>query len=99
MVKDLQNGNIYRADKYLEDWIDIQIENKKTSADLKQELAKVKVHVGELKKEELSETFKKYKVLSKDNNELGEPEEFNLMFATQIGPTGAIPAFLRPETA
>jgi glycyl-tRNA synthetase (class II) len=23
MVKDLVNGNVYRADKYLEEWIDI----------------------------------------------------------------------------
>lgn len=23
MVKDLANGNVYRADKYLEEWIDV----------------------------------------------------------------------------
>jgi len=23
MIKDLKNGNIYRADKYLEEWIDL----------------------------------------------------------------------------
>lgn len=33
------------------------------------------------------------------NNELTEPMEFNLMFATQIGPTGLVKGFLRPETA
>lgn len=32
-------------------------------------------------------------------NDLSEPVEFNLMFATHIGPTGMVKAFLRPETA
>lgn len=43
--------------------------------------------------------FKKYDIKSKDNNELSDPEPFNLMFSTQIGPTGYLPGFLRPETA
>merc|ERR1719341_925379 len=33
------------------------------------------------------------------NNELSEPIEFNLMFQTNIGPSGAVKGFLRPETA
>ena len=32
-------------------------------------------------------------------NDLTEPVAFNLMFPTQIGPTGEFRAFLRPETA
>lgn len=32
-------------------------------------------------------------------NDLTEPIAFNLMFPTQIGPTGDFKAFLRPETA
>lgn len=32
-------------------------------------------------------------------NEVTEPALFNLMFATQIGPTGQFQAYLRPETA
>lgn len=32
-------------------------------------------------------------------NEVTEPVSFNLMFPTQIGPTGDFKAFLRPETA
>ena len=32
-------------------------------------------------------------------NELTEPMAFNLMFPTQIGPTGDLKGFLRPETA
>lgn len=33
------------------------------------------------------------------NNDLSDPIEFNLMFGTQIGPTGLVKGFLRPETA
>ncbi|KAJ7176560.1 hypothetical protein C8R46DRAFT_889415 [Mycena filopes] len=32
-------------------------------------------------------------------NTVGEPQQFNLMFASSIGPTGQHPGFLRPETA
>ncbi|KAJ7080618.1 hypothetical protein B0H15DRAFT_787055 [Mycena belliarum] len=32
-------------------------------------------------------------------NAVGEPQQFNLMFASSIGPTGQHPGFLRPETA
>lgn len=38
MVKDTKNGNVYRADKYLEEWIDGQLESKKTKNELKEEL-------------------------------------------------------------
>ena len=99
MVKDTKNGNVYRADKYLEEWIEIQLESKKTSKDLKEELKHVLIRAGEYKKNELHDIYQKYKILSKDNNPFSEPEEFNLMFATAIGPTGNLPGFLRPETA
>jgi hypothetical protein len=38
MVKDTKNGNVYRADKYLEEWIEVQLESKKTCKELKDEL-------------------------------------------------------------
>ncbi len=33
------------------------------------------------------------------NNALTDPEDFNMMFATSIDPTGTVKGFLRPETA
>ncbi|KAJ3505904.1 hypothetical protein NLJ89_g7168 [Agrocybe chaxingu] len=33
------------------------------------------------------------------DNEVGEPQLFNLMFTSSIGPTGQHPGYLRPETA
>merc|ERR1719230_2300164 len=51
-------------------------------------------------KEELMEVFERYNVRVPENgNELTEPEPFNLMFPTPIGPEGLIQGYLRPETA
>ncbi|KAI0765045.1 glycyl-tRNA synthetase [Fomes fomentarius] len=49
---------------------------------------------------ELGELCKKYDIRNPDTgNEVSEPVQFNLMFASSIGPTGQHPGFLRPETA
>ncbi len=51
-------------------------------------------------KVQMKEVFQRLKIKSPDTgNDLTDPEEFNLMFATQIGPSGNFPGFLRPETA
>lgn len=48
----------------------------------------------------MSEIMKKFNMKSPlTGNDLTEPIEFNLMFGTQIGPSGLIKGFLRPETA
>ncbi len=49
---------------------------------------------------ELGELIKKFDIKSPETgNDVTEPVEFNLMFETQIGPTGYIKGYLRPETA
>ncbi|KAI9064732.1 glycyl-tRNA synthetase [Trametes sanguinea] len=49
---------------------------------------------------ELGELCRKYDIRNPDtDNEVSEPQQFNLMFASSIGPTGQHPGFLRPETA
>jgi glycyl-tRNA synthetase len=49
---------------------------------------------------ELGELIRKYDIRAPESgNEVTEPVEFNLMFDTQIGPTGQIKGYLRPETA
>merc|ERR1719175_321825 len=51
-------------------------------------------------KDEMAAVLKKFNIRSPvTNNELSEPIEFNLMFQTNIGPSGAVKGFLRPETA
>lgn len=49
---------------------------------------------------ELGGLCRKYDIRNPDSgNEVSEPVQFNLMFASSIGPTGQHPGFLRPETA
>ncbi|KAI5119411.1 hypothetical protein M0805_004898 [Coniferiporia weirii] len=49
---------------------------------------------------ELGDLCRKYSIANPDTgNEVGEPQQFNLMFASSIGPTGQHPGYLRPETA
>ena len=51
-------------------------------------------------REDLHATFKKYDIRSPETkNELSEPQAFNLMFPTPIGPIGDLKGYLRPETA
>ena len=53
-----------------------------------------------MSKEELGETMRKYEVKAPvSGNDITDPMEFNLMFKSEIGPTGQLPSFLRPETA
>ena len=44
--------------------------------------------------------LKKLKIKAPDTgNEISDPEEFNLMFKTEIGPSTNLVGYLRPETA
>uniref|UniRef100_T1GTK7 glycine--tRNA ligase n=1 Tax=Megaselia scalaris TaxID=36166 RepID=T1GTK7_MEGSC len=53
-----------------------------------------------MSKDEMGAILRKYDMKSPvTNNDLSDPMEFNLMFSTQIGPTGLVKGFLRPETA
>jgi len=48
----------------------------------------------------LTEIFKELKIKSPETgNDLSDPIPFNLMFGTNIGPTGDYKGFFRPETA
>ncbi|KAF8574095.1 glycyl-tRNA synthetase [Ramaria rubella] len=49
---------------------------------------------------ELGQLCRQHKITNPETgNEVGEPQLFNLMFASSIGPTGQHPGYLRPETA
>jgi glycyl-tRNA synthetase len=51
-------------------------------------------------KEELAAKMTEYGIKSPSSGgDISDPMEFNLMFRSEIGPTGNQPAFLRPETA
>lgn len=90
----------FRADKLLEDVMEDKIKEKGVSADKVKEYTVVKNQADAYTKEELIEIFAKYDIRAPESgNKLTEPEPFNLMFPTPIGPAGLIQGYLRPETA
>ena len=65
-------------------------------AEYESTLAQIDNYTGE----ELGKLIRKYEIRAPESgNEVSEPVEFNLMFETQIGPTGQLKGYLRPETA
>jgi glycyl-tRNA synthetase len=64
------------------------------------EINKLYNQVDKMTEEDLNKTIDTFKIKSPDTaNDLSFPFKFNLMFETQIGPTGGLKGFLRPETA
>ncbi|KZV68849.1 glycyl-tRNA synthetase [Peniophora sp. CONT] len=64
------------------------------------EYEKILAQIDNFSGPELGELCKKYDIRNPDTgNVVTEPVQFNLMFASSIGPTGQHPGFLRPETA
>jgi glycyl-tRNA synthetase len=101
MVKDVKNPSLFfRADKLLEDHMEAMMAAKGVTAAQKEEYEKVKNMADGYSQAELTAVLKKYEVKSPETkNDLTEPYEFNLMFPTQIGPSGLVQGYLRPETA
>ena len=102
IVKDLKDGVCYRADKFLEEQLQAMLEKAKklklTPEDIK-EIENTIQKIDTMKKEELSAAYKKFNIKSEKGNELSDLKDFNLIFSTEIGPTGDKKGFLRPETA
>jgi len=100
MVKDVKNGCCYRADHILKGFYEKQIDSPEVPQDKKNEYeAELKI-VDNLTKDELYKAIQKHGIKAPETgNDLSEPVAFNLMFQTDIGPTGDMVAFLRPETA
>jgi len=100
MVRDEKTGDCYRADHLLEGHLEKLLLNKKISAELKKEYELVMSQMDNYKKDQLWELIQKYEAKAPaTNNTLCDPQDFNLMFATSIGPGGLIQGFMRPETA
>ncbi|KAI7731663.1 hypothetical protein M8C21_007950 [Ambrosia artemisiifolia] len=101
MVKDEKTGNCYRADHLLKDFCKDKLENDLAmSADKAAELKHVLAVLDDLSGEQLGAKIKEYGIVAPDTkNPLSDPYPFNLMFQTQIGPSGASTGYMRPETA
>ncbi|EFA82757.1 glycyl-tRNA synthetase [Heterostelium album PN500] len=100
MVKDEVTGMCYRADHILEAHVEKLLEGKDVNEEKKAEYKHVLARAGDAGQEELHQMLVKYGVKSPDTgNAISAPYPFNLMFQTQIGPSGQLLGYLRPETA
>jgi len=101
LVRDVSDDKkFYRADKLLEDVMEDKLKEKGLAAEKVKEYTLVRNQADAYSQEEISEIFRKYDIRAPESgNKLTEPEPFNLMFPTPIGPSGLIPGYLRPETA
>lgn len=101
MVKDSKTGECYRADHLLEETIEKIISTTKNLADdKKREMLHDLAQADAVPPEELTRLLRKYDAKAPEtNNPVSDAFFFNLMFSTQIGPTGLYPGFMRPETA
>ncbi|KAF0028066.1 hypothetical protein F2P81_019153 [Scophthalmus maximus] len=100
MVKDVKNGECFRADHLLKAHLQKLMSDKKCAAEKKAEMEEVITQMDNYTQQELTDLFVKYNVKSPTTgNDLTPPISFNLMFQTSIGPGGNMPGYLRPETA
>ncbi|GAB1290851.1 Glycine--tRNA ligase [Apodemus speciosus] len=100
MVKDVKNGECFRADHLLKAHLQKLMSDKKCSAEKKSEMESVLAQLDNYGQQELGDLFVNYNVKSPTTgNDLSAPVPFNLMFQTFIGPGGNMPGYLRPETA
>ncbi|XP_059487991.1 glycine--tRNA ligase [Neocloeon triangulifer] len=100
MVKDLKTGECFRLDHLIKAHLEKVAAEKKTSVETKALCEDIIVKLDGMNKDEMNGVLQKFNIKSPlTGNDLTEPIEFNLMFGTQIGPSGLIKGFLRPETA
>lgn len=100
MIKDLKTGECFRLDHLIKAHLEKLSADPKTPVSVKEECEDIVIKLDGMTKDEMDSVLKKYNIKSPlTKNDLSEPMEFNLMFATQIGPSGMIKGYLRPETA
>lgn len=100
MVKDVKNGECFRLDHLIKAHLEKLSTDKKTSAEQRAEYEDIIIKLDGMKKDEMNAVLRRFNMKSPiTGNDLTDAIEFNLMFSTQIGPSGLIKGFLRPETA
>ena len=103
MVKDLVTQECMRADKYLEEILEKEIEKIKAAdvpEDVKEnqvdELSRISRQSDAYTADELQSLFIRFNVKSPSGNELSPPFPFHLMFGLKIGPKEETPACTPP---
>ena len=100
MVKDVVTKDCFRADHLVEENLERILADPMTPADRRRELEDMLARIEEFTAEEMGAAIVNLGIKAPETkNDLSAPYPFNLMFPTQIGPSGAAQGFLRPETA
>ncbi|KAH1013642.1 hypothetical protein HUJ04_002607 [Dendroctonus ponderosae] len=100
MVKDVKSGECFRLDHLIKAHLEKIAADKKATVETKEECTDIVIKLDGMNKEEMAAILQKFQMKSPTTgNDLTEPIEFNLMFGTQIGPSGLAKGYLRPETA
>ena len=99
MVKDTKTGTPRRADKLIQEFIGKKLAKTKKE-DEREQLLTLEQDVENFSAEQIDEVIQRMNIKDPDTgNALTNAVPFNLMFDTQIGPTGLFKGYLRPETA
>ena len=98
-MRDTVTGECIRLDKYIEEFCDTQAAAKDATPTRKEEMAALRVRAATLDKEQLGAVINTYNLKSPKGNPLSAPFDFNLMFASSIGPEGTKKGYMRPELA
>ncbi|KAJ0180902.1 hypothetical protein K1T71_002987 [Dendrolimus kikuchii] len=100
MTKDVKSGECFRLDHLIKAHLEKIKSEKNIKTELKDEIEDLLVKLDGMTAVEMESLMKRFDMKSPiSGNELTPPIEFNLMFNTQIGPSGLVKGFLRPETA
>ena len=100
MVNDVVTKDCFRADHLVEENLERMIADPMLAPARRNELEDLLARIEELTAEEMGAAIVDLGIKAPETkNDLTAPYPFNLMFPTQIGPSGAAPGFLRPETA
>lgn len=100
MVKDVETGECFRADKMLEDAIDDMLEKNPTmETEERESHLRIQRQADAFSPLELDEMLLKYGCKASNGEPFSPSFPFNLMFKTSIGPEGTSVGYLRPETA
>lgn len=98
----LMNPNVWRASGHVDSFSDPLVEDKKTKRRYRADhlLEEAGINPAGMSIEEMSKEIISADIKSPDGNELGEVQNFKMMFETKIGASDeADVSYLRPETA
>jgi len=89
MVKDKKTGECFRLDHLIKNRLETLIKDKKQTTEVKEECKDIIIKLDGMTTQQMSDIVSKFNMKSPTTgNDISEPVDFNLMFATQIGPTG-----------